>query len=93
MYLNPPDPDFTIEESLLAGSRHTAVNVVDGITRVTTIMVIRLEPAPPIYQVTHVMFREPKPGEREYLTERATHYDDLTAALLAVVELNEGRTP
>lgn len=91
MYLNEPDPDFSIEESLLAGSRHTAVNVINGVTLVSTIMVIRLEPAPPIYQVTHVTFREPNPGEREYLTSWARPFDDLTAALQAVVDLNEGR--
>lgn len=91
MYLNPPEHEFSIEESLLAGSRHTAVNTIDGITYVTTIMIIRLEPKPPIYQVAAAQFRETSPGEREYLSETLEHYTDLTDALTAVVDKHHGK--
>jgi hypothetical protein len=89
MFLNPPDSGFTIEESLLAGSRHTAVHTIDGVTTVTTIMVIQLDPAPPIYEVTRVAFREPHPGKRQYAGGSVVlAFDDLDEALKRMVEIH-----
>lgn len=91
MFLNPPEPGVTIEESLRMGGRHTMVRSNAGITYVTTIIITRLDPEPPIYQVTHVAFTEKIRGQRDYAHQRTEHLDDLDAALALMVQLHHGR--
>lgn len=88
MFLNPPGPDVTVEESLRMGGRHTMVRSLGSTTYVTTILITRLDPEPPIYQVTHTAFTEQKRGHREFTDQSTEHYDDLDAALAAMVAVH-----
>lgn len=79
--MNPPETGFTIEESLNMGSRHTATRVKAGVTYVTTIELLTLEPAPPTFEVRHAAFREEVPGELHYCSDESRVFDDLDEAL------------
>lgn len=90
MFLNPPGPDITIEESLRMGGRHTMVRSIAGVTSVTTILITRLDPEPPIYQVTHVAFTEERRGQRVFTNQSTEHFEDLDAALAYMVRAHHG---
>lgn len=88
MFINPPDPDTTIEESLRMGGRHTMMREHDGITVVTSILIARLDPEPPIYQLAHVAFTEEVKGHRVYVNHNVATYDDLDVALADMLRIH-----
>jgi hypothetical protein len=88
MFLNPPGPDTTVEESLRMGGRHTMIRSEGQLTRVTTILITRLDPEPPIYEIAQAEFREVSPGKREHIAGVAVSFDDLDQALAIMVRMH-----
>lgn len=82
MFINPPEPGTTVEESLRMGGRHTMMRVEGEIVHVTTIIVTDLDPEPPLFEVTHISFVEKVKGFRETLASWHETCPGLEAALL-----------